>query len=38
MLVGKKNRYLEILPHLPWFEYELCLVVMDALMETVQGK
>ena len=23
--------------HLSWFDYELCLVVKDALMENVQG-
>ena len=30
MLVGKKNRFLGDFTHLPWFDYELCLVVKDA--------
>ena len=30
MLVGKKKDFREILPHLPWVDYELCLVVKDA--------
>ena len=29
VLVEKKKDSREILPHLPWFDYELCLVVKD---------
>ena len=37
VLVGKKKGSREILPHLPWFDYELCLVVKGANRKCTGG-